>query len=159
VGWRRLRTWSIIAWAAEKAEEAPRAWITAALACLSIGSLYSYFHQENFLNKGYLLPFDQIADIIQRDSDERPAQLIVDAPGLDVSPLTHRLPSLMKPNAAAEIVWLLSSRGARVEPPAGSEIQRQHFVTYSKLDHFVMSLLGWKKRPSHVLELIEYRMQ
>jgi hypothetical protein len=136
---------------------ARRAWITAALACLSIGSLYSYFHLENFLNKGYLLPFDQIADIIHRDSGERPAQLIVDAPGLDVSPLTRRLPSLTKSNAAAEIVWVLSSRGRRVEPPGGSEIRRQKFVAYSKFDHFVMNLLEWKTQPSHVLELIEYR--
>jgi hypothetical protein len=136
---------------------ARRASITAALVCLSIGSLYSYFHQEDFLNKGYLLPFDQIADIIQRDSGDRPARLIVDAPGLDVSPLTHRLPSLTKPNAAAEIVWVLSSRGRHVEPPAGSEIQRQKFVAYSKLDRQVMSLLDWKTQPSHVLELIEYR--
>ena len=45
-----------------------RTWTFAALACLSVASLHSYYRQENFLNKGYLLPFDQIADIIQQES-------------------------------------------------------------------------------------------
>jgi hypothetical protein len=134
---------------------ARRTWIPVALACLSIGSLYSYFHKEDFLNKGYVLPFDQIADIIQRDSGDRPAQLMLDAPGLDVSPLTRRLPSLMKANPDAEIIWVLS-RGSRVAPAGAHEIQRQNFVPYSQLDHWMMNLLDWKTSPSHVLELTEY---
>jgi hypothetical protein len=137
---------------------ARRSWIPLALACLWIGALCSYFHKEHFLNKGYLLPFDQIADIIQRDSGDRPAQLIVDAPGLDVSPLTRRLPSLTKSNPSAEIIWVLS-RGSRVAPAGAREIRRQNFVPYTKLDHRIMSLLDWETRPTHALELTEYMRQ
>ena len=133
-----------------------RAWISTALACLWIGSLYSYFHQEDFLNKGYLLPFDQIADIIERESAGRGAQLIIEAPGLDVSPLTRRLPSITAANPNAEIIWYLSNRGSRGAPPGAIEIQRQKFVAYSEKDRWIMNLLNWKARPNYALELTEY---
>jgi hypothetical protein len=133
-----------------------RTWISTALACLSIGSLYSYFHQEDFLNKGYLLPFDQIADIIQRESAGRGAQLIIDAPGLDVSPLTRRLPSITTANPNAETIWYLSNRGSSEAPPGAIEIRRQKFVPYSEKDRWIMNLLNWKTRPTYALELTEY---
>jgi hypothetical protein len=133
-----------------------RAWICAALACLSIGSLHSYFHQEDFLNKGYLLPFDQIADVIERGSGGRPAQLIVDAPGVAVSPLTRRLASFMTPRPDAEVLWVLRSRASARSPLGAREIRRMEFVSYSAFDRYMMKLLDWKTQPSHVLELTEY---
>jgi hypothetical protein len=136
---------------------ARRAWICVALACLWMGSLYSYFHLEDFLNKGYLLPFDRIAEIVERESAGRSAGLRVDAPGLDVSPLTRRLPELMPEPPDAELVWVVSTRGRRASPPGRREIQRREFVAYSPFDRRMMKLLGWTTQPTHVLELTEYR--
>src|SRR5206468_3303482 len=126
-----------------------RAWIAVVLAGLSVVSLVSYFRQENFLNKGYLLPFDRIADIIQQRTGGRPAQLEVQAPGLDVSPLTRRL--RIASAARPEVIWVLSNRD-EVLPPAGTDlVRRDQFVPYSKLDHAMIKLLGWPVLPSHVL--------
>jgi len=134
---------------------ARRTWICAALACLWIGSLYSYFHLENFLNKGYLLPFDDIAWIIETESPG-PAQLIIDAPGLDVSPLTRRLAPLMTARPDVKFIWVLGSRGRRFEPAGTRPIRREDFIPYSRFDRYMMRLLDWDAQPTHALELTEY---
>ncbi|HTM50272.1 MAG TPA: hypothetical protein VL285_16380 [Bryobacteraceae bacterium] len=136
---------------------ARRAWSCAALVCLWSGSLYSYFHLEDFLNKGYVLPFDRIAEIIERESAGRSASLMLDAPGLDASPLTHRLPELVRGRGDAEVVWVLSTRGRRTGPAGRREIRSQEFVAYSAFDRRVMQLLDWPTQPTHALELTEYR--
>ncbi len=128
-----------------------RAWLCAALVCLWMASFWSYFHKQDFLNKGYLLPFEEIAAVIQQE----PAQLIVDAPGLDVSPLTHQL----TPRPEARFIWVLSSRGRQYQPPAGRVIRRLDFVPYSGVDRFMMKLLDWDVRPAYALELTEYEIQ
>jgi hypothetical protein len=130
---------------------ARRAWMAVALGCLSVVSLANYYRQQNFLNKGYLLPFDRIADTIQQDG--RPAQLIVNAPGVDVSPLVRRLTQNPRP----EVIWVLNARGRQAPPPGGQEIRRMQFVPYSDLDHAMMKLLQWPVQPTHVLELTEYQ--
>jgi uncharacterized membrane protein len=132
-----------------------RTWICAALVCLWMGSLYSYFRMENFLNKGYLLPFDDIAGIIETGSPG-PAQLIIDAPGMDVSPLTRRLATLMTPRPDVKFIWVLSSRGRRFEPSGARQIRRLDFVPYSTFDRYMMRLLDWDTQPTHALELTEY---
>ena len=134
-----------------------RAWTAVALACLSGISLFSYYRQDNFLNKGYLLPFDQIADIIQQRSGGRPAQLIVEAPGLDVSPLTRRLN--IGAGQRPEIIWILSNRDQRTPPPGTREVRHREFVPYSDLDRTAMRLLQWTTQPTHVLQLTEYRAE
>ena len=134
-----------------------RAWTAVALACLSVIALFNYYHQQNFLNKGYLLPFAQIADIIQQRSAGRPAQLIVEAPGLNVSPLTRRLN--LDATAHPEIIWVLSARDHRTPPPGTREVWHGDFVPYSDLDRTAMRLLNWTTLPTHVLQLTEYHAQ
>jgi len=129
-----------------------RTWICAALVCLWIGSLYSYFRKDDFLNKGYLIPFDRIADIIEQRSGGRPARLLVDAPGLDVAPLTARVGKLTTDDA--DIIWVLRGRSQLGLPYR--EIWRAGFVPYSQFDHFMMRLLEWQTQPAYVLELVEY---
>jgi hypothetical protein len=129
-----------------------RTWICAALVCLWIGSLYSYFRKDDFLNKGYLIPFDRIADIIEQRSGGRPARLLVDAPGLDVAPLTARVGKLT--TVDADIIWVLRGRSKLALPYR--EIWRAGFVPYSQFDHFMMRLLEWQTQPAYVLELVEY---
>jgi len=133
-----------------------RTWMVVALSCLSVISLYSYYRQQDFLNKGYILPFDQIADIIQRDTGQRPAQLIVNAPGLDTSPLDRRLTIQKSPRPDAEIIWVLDNRGDHTPPPGTREAWRGQFVPYSELDRFAMKLLRWPVQPTHVLALTKY---
>jgi len=135
-----------------------RTWTFAVLACLSVVSLHSYYLQENFLNKGYLLPFDQIADIIQQDSGIRPIQVRVEAPGLDTTPLTRRLAAgtLPDPQRNAEIIWVLESRGVHSAPPGAHEVWRRQFVRFSLLDHLAMKLVNWPIEPTFVLELTKY---
>jgi hypothetical protein len=138
-----------------------RAWICAALACLWIGCLFSYFRQQDFLNKGYLLPFDRMAYVIERSRQAGGPvpQLIVDAPGLDVSPLTHRLPALAGEHPDSKIIWMLRGARGHRPPPAGArEVWRAEFVPYSRLDRYIMKLLDWETQPTHVLELTEYSL-
>jgi hypothetical protein len=135
---------------------AKRTWICAALVCLWMGCLYSYFHKDDFLNKGYLLPFDEIADIIQSRSAGRIALLAIDAPGIDVSPLIRSLPDFTGPKPDAGIIWVLASRGRQLEPPDARRIWQAEFIPYSALDRYMMKLLGWEKRPTHVLQLTEF---
>lgn len=134
-----------------------RTWTAVALACLSVVSIWSYYQQQNFLNKGYLLPFDQIADTIQQRSAGHPAQLIVEAPGLDVSPLIRRLS--LDPNPRPQIVWVLSNRNHSTPPPGTREVRRDEFVPYSALDRTAMRLLNWATQPTHVLQLTEYHTE
>jgi len=132
-----------------------RTWICVALVCLWMGSLYSYFRMDNFLNKGYLLPFDDIARIIETESPG-PARLIINAPGMDVSPLTRRMATLMTPRPDVKFIWVLGNRGRRFEPAGARQIRRLDFVPYSRFDRYMMRLLDWDAQPTHVLELTEY---
>jgi hypothetical protein len=106
-------------------------WACAILACLSLVALNSYYRQEDFLNKGYLLPLERIADIIQGASSGRSAQLIVDAPGLDVSPLTGRLN--ITATQRPDVIWVLTTRNGGAPPAGAREIWREQFVPYSGL--------------------------
>ena len=133
-----------------------RTWTFAALACLSVVSLFSYYQQQNFLNKGYLIPFDQIAEIIEKDSGIRPAQLMVHAPGLDATPLIRRLGFDANPQPDPEIIWVLNNHGLHTPPPGAREVWRRQFVVFSELDHVAMKLLDWPNRPGYVLELTKY---
>jgi len=131
-----------------------RIWLCATLGVLYVISLYGYYHEQNFLNKGYLLPFDRIADIIEQRSGGRPAQLVVDIPGLDVSPLKRRLTIRVDSRPGVEVTWRLSN-ATPIEQPVWSE----SFVPYSDLDHATMRLLGWPQQPNYVLTLRQYLVQ
>jgi hypothetical protein len=133
---------------------AKRTWACAILAGVSLVGLHSYYRQEDFLNKGYLLPLERIADIIQEGAGGRPAQLIIDTPGLDVSPLVRRLNIPASPRP--QVIWVLSGRNRGAPPSGAREVWRGQFVRYSALDDTVMKLLHWPTRPTHVLELTEY---
>jgi hypothetical protein len=124
-----------------------RVWICATLGIIYALSLYGYYQGANFLNKGYLLPFDRIADIIEKRSAGHPAQLIVEIPGLDVSPLTKRLKTRVDQRPGVEISWVLTNNDS-----FASEAE-WHFVRYSDLDYFAMRLLGRTDQPHYVLTL------
>jgi len=93
---------------------------------------------------------------IVRTAYEIPDQLIVNAPGLDTSPLDRRLTIQKSPRPDAEIIWVLDNRGDHTPPPGTREAWRGQFVPYSELDRFAMKLLRWPVQPTHVLALTKY---
>ncbi len=152
------------------------------LLCVSLLSDASYFRQDGFLNKGYLIPFDRIAAHIARRSGAEEATVLLDEFGTNPQPIMPLLPAgmrvirLLDPAAAREVraamlrkdgrtIWLVRSTrdvspggwiGAlEAEVSQGYEVRCHLFLPYSAMDHLMMRLAGWPEQPSHVIALVE----
>jgi hypothetical protein len=162
---------------------------TGTAACLvilaaSVASIHSYFRQDNFLNKGYIVPDNEIAAIILPRLPTEGALLIVDAYNTNVHPVLRRMPGnvrlvfvgdddwrqklaarMAEPQAAT--VWYIrnthdvspgrEATKLEAELAAGRDVQPFQFVRYSTLDRWTMRLLGWSDLPSHMLRATEMR--
>jgi hypothetical protein len=149
-----------------------------------MGSTSSYFRKTDFLNKGYLLPYDEIAEVIQRGSSGQRVVVVADTCNLDPSPLL----SQMGDRAAVTLVgkestlrgledqiekepgrtvWYFRSTHdncpgglngqLEAELALGREVQRHLYVPYAERDKFLMKVLGWQEQPTHYVELLELR--
>jgi len=154
------------------------------LPWLSGGSLLSYYHKENFLNKAYVVPYREIAAVIDRQSNGSGGILIADSFNGSVWPLLEYLPSsihvlrigkprplpsileMAKPEIA-ETIWVLRNTHD-VSPNRlvtqlqaalrkGRAVKSYSFVPYSTVDRIAMRLLGWEELPRYALELLEMR--
>jgi len=61
--------------------------ICGGMILVSLGSLSSYYSKSNFLNQGYLVPFDEIAALIESKSSPSDTVLLVDGYNTDPAPL------------------------------------------------------------------------
>jgi hypothetical protein len=136
------------------------------LSLLSVASLASYFRGEDFLNKGYLIPFERIAGSIGAPQGQI---VILESDGFDVSPLRD----LLKPGieaqqtpsqTAARVIREVREQNPRVPvwylrrstgPPPPGAARRIGFVPYSNLDKTILKVLD-RTTPDFVVELIEY---
>jgi hypothetical protein len=151
---------------------------------LSIGGVASYHRRENFLNKGYVIPFDEIAAAVDRNLPRGKGFLIIDGSNTQPTPLLASLPEEVSRlisydsrsldavraivrDSATETVWFLRNThdvtghhvNARIESAlAGSFLRgaRRSYVPYNAVDRAAMKLLRWPSQPSHVLELLEF---
>jgi hypothetical protein len=159
-------------------------WVVfGALVVLSVGSTSSYFQKTDFLNKGYLLPYDEIAQVIRERSGGERVVVVADACNLDPWPLLSQvgdraavtlvgkdstLPALEEGiGKEAGTIWYFRSTHdtcpgelngqLEAELERGRDVQRRLYVPYAPRDQFLMKLLGWRERPTHYVELLEMR--
>ena len=158
--------------------------VLAALLCLSAGSIAGYFRQSDFLNKTYLLPYAEIASLINRRTGVEKSVLIADTWNTDPYPLAGQLrqgiplvlvsrestlPSLRQQVAAVDpdLVWYFRNshdtspggitKRMEDELAAGRQVFPRFYVPYSRRDQIMMRLLGWPQQPSHLIQLLEMR--
>jgi hypothetical protein len=167
-------------------ERLPRAGsiVLGSLLILSLAGIASYYQRENFLNKGYVIPFDEIAAAVNRELPRGQGFLIVDGSNTQPTPLLAALPegvrhltsydarALEAVRAVArdpriQIVWFLRNTHdvtpERVNTQIESVLSRgflwtaqRSYVAYNAVDRAGMKLLGWPSQPSHVLEMLEF---
>jgi hypothetical protein len=155
--------------------------VCGALLLLEIGALHSYFGKEDFLNKGYAAPFDQMAELVERDSPGN-TLVVVDRYNTDAFPLLDRLQRpavLLKDGAtlrvlaeqakqgAFDTVWHL--RNTHDLSPGGLsrrldrqlapcyELHRHLFQPYSVIERWIIRQLGWPEQPTHFYEALQAR--
>ncbi|MGQ9633879.1 MAG: hypothetical protein ACUVXB_06485 [Bryobacteraceae bacterium] len=148
------------------------------------GSIAGYYRKSDFLNKAYLIPYDEIAALIRKESAGVKTAVLADACNLDPWPLLrqlsppaqamlvgheHRLEEIHRRLLATSpsVVWHI--RNTRDTCPgelndrlgallASGRLHRQWlFVEYTARDRFLLRALGLHPIPSHFLRLDEYR--
>ncbi|MCL6505423.1 MAG: hypothetical protein K6T59_00195 [Bryobacteraceae bacterium] len=168
--------------AARSGQTGAAAALTMLLLCA--GSVVGYYGKTVFLNKAYLIPYQQIADLIQRESAGVRTAVVADACNLDPWPLLrqlspavqtvlvgheHRLEEIQRRLLAASpgIIWHI--RNTRDTCPCelnnrlgavlleGRLHRRSLFIEYSARDKLLLRALGIRKPPSHFLQLDQYR--
>ncbi len=166
---------------AQRSRRAGR-WACTATLFLSAGSITSYYLRSEFLNKAYLLPYDEIAALITKGPSAEKAVLVVDACNTDPSPLLDLIPgkvsrivvsrdstldSLRRQLAGtnAKLIWYFRNthdtspgglnRRLEEELTARGRVRRFLFVPYSWRDRWFMKLLGWQEQPTHFVQLLE----
>lgn len=156
--------------------------ILAAAAGLFALADQQYFLKLGYLNKGYLIPFGEIARMIESESDPVRTLVLADSANSDPAPLQAALPESFE-------LWIASGRpelelaGARIEesPPeiiwylrTSRDVtpRRLHerfeeslaeryaptphrYLPYSAIDQAALSLLG-ATPPSHHFQVIRY---
>ncbi len=160
------------------------AWVCLGLAAASLGSIGSYFRKTDFLNKAYLLPYEDVAAVIRSQPAALGALLVADACNTDPAPLAamlaHDMPVLVVgrestlaevrervARSGAGVIWTFRNthdtspgelnRALEQELAARMRVQRHLFVPYSDRDRWFMRLLGWSEQPSHLIQLTEFR--
>jgi len=156
--------------------------VLAALLCLSAGSIAGYFRQSDFLNKAYLLPYAEIASLINQRTGVERSVVIADTWNTDPYPLAGQLrpgiplilvsrestlSSLRQRVAAVDpgLVWYFRNahdtspgginKRMEDELAAGRQVRPRFYVPYSRRDQIMMRLLGWPQQPSHLIQLLE----
>jgi len=159
--------------------------VLTAAAALFVLSDQQYFMQLGFLNKGYLIPFSEIARTIETESDPTRTLVLVDSANCDPAPLLAALPDSFEIWVAAErpelelaeariqdsppqTIWYLrTSRDVtprRIHERFEETLMQSYMPTprrylpYSDVDQLALRLLG-ANPPSHHLQLIRYDRQ
>ena len=152
----------------------------ASLLLVASAGLASYYRKQDFLNKGYLVDFQQLAQLVQEKSRGAPALVLLDRhcssagyylhwPGspyrvelLDSGDARRRALDRLHLERPS-LVWRLQySRTAR-DPHLEHELsnhytaERYGFVPYSWLDRKALQVLGAGPPPDYVVEAIEFR--
>jgi hypothetical protein len=158
--------------------------VCGALVVLGLGSGSSYFRKSGFLNKGYLLPYDEIASVIREGSGGEHVAVVADACNLDPWPLLSQVGDRASVTVvgrestlraledqigkeAGGTVWYFRSTHdtcpgglngqLETDLERGRQVRRRLYVPYEPRDKVLMKLLGWREQPTHYVELLEIR--
>jgi len=158
--------------------------VLAGVLCVGVISIPSYFRKDGFLNKGYLLPFDQIGELVRQAAEKDKALAIVDTFGVDTAAiLTHLPPQVpivlvdgrsslavarrkIREADPAAVLYLRGTRdlsagqlNVAFEQELSECFERRihYYVSYSQIDRWLMTALDWKECPTHVYQLAEFR--
>ena len=156
--------------------------VCGAMLVFGLGSASSYFRKTDFLNKGYLLPYDEIAEVIRGESGGARVAVVADACNLDPWPLLSQIGGrasvtlVGKESTLAALeqqigkeagvtVWYFRSTHdtcpgglngqLEAELERGRNVRRRLYVPYQARDKYLMKLLGWQELPTHYVELLE----
>lgn len=161
----------------------PGAVTYAGLVLVACGSLTSYYRKQDFLNKGYLVDFEQIARDLEQGSNQRPKLVLLDSQISNAGyhlhasfpyPVAILQDSNSFEHALAELhhhrpslVWYLRygrdltpgflHRRLENELSRDFTMERRCFVPFSWADRKAMALLGLADRPTHLIEVLELR--
>jgi Dolichyl-phosphate-mannose-protein mannosyltransferase len=157
--------------------------LRGALLLIWAGALGSYLHQDSFLNKGYITPFEPMAASIREHSAPSSALVVIDGFNVDPKPLVAKVCEeyhciVVSSTAAqrevrqaaeshrAKVVWYLRGthdispgeiHGALEAAFAGSYSAHRHlYLPYSRVERAVMRLLGWQDPPTHYYQMIQF---
>jgi hypothetical protein len=154
--------------------------VYAALLVIAAAGLHSYYRQRDFLNKGYLVDFDQVARLVHERTGRKTAVVLLDRFCASAGYALHgpQIPyvGLVDSEAARrealeriarhrpELVWYVHyPRHGAVHPElsrhleAGYDLKRHGFIPYSALDRVAMRVIGLNPQPQHVIEVLEFR--
>jgi len=149
------------------------------LLVVACGGLASYHRRLDFLNKGYLVDFEQVARLVEQRTGRQRVVVLLDRFASSAGYYLHGLELeyvaiLSGPAARREaverlertrppLVWYLrytrdpSSRELVATLARDYRLERHSFVRYSTLDRKVLGWLGVADQPSYVLEALELR--
>jgi hypothetical protein len=162
-------------------------WIVcSAMVLLSAGSAVSYFRKTDFLNKGYILPYGEVAAVIDQASTGKKAIVVADVCNTDPWPLSPWLSKEISiipvarestladlrrqiDDAGAGTIWYFrnthdtSPGGLNLHLESqlaeGRRVRTYFFVPYLQRDRLLMKLLGWTEQPTHYVQLLEMQQQ
>jgi hypothetical protein len=159
-----------------------RNWAFAGMLALSAGGVWAYFHREGFLNKGYNLPVDEMASLINRDGLAPDELIVLDTCNSDGLAFTNSLlnqgavikvsdassaETIRAAAARSQIIWYWSNthdlcagqlnRRLEAEFSAGFNTERHLFVPYGWIERRFVKLLNWPDQPTHAYVLLEMR--
>lgn len=148
----------------------------AAMAMLDVIAIGNYFGKVHYLNKGYLIPFDEIAARFQASGH---AVVLVDVTSVDTRPVWPRIPPELR---RGRVDGPLSLEAVDVRDPVVFHVRgprdlswghwndwvdrelaktrtcvTEGFTPYDRYDHWLMERLGWPEKPSHLLQLVTCR--
>jgi len=168
---------------AEGAVSRPR-WGRAALAVmlgLGLASTAGYFNRRDFLNKAYLVPYEEITQLMNRSAAGSGSLVVADACNFDPAPIARRLAPTTRVifvgcssgieqiqkrilDEKPHLIWQISNTHD-VSPGGTFRLLRQWlvqrgparrhlFVPYEERDKLLMLLLGWRELPTHMIEVL-----
>ena len=157
--------------------------VLTGLTLMSIGGAVSYHRKQDFFNKGYVIPFDEIGARAARDISGPKGLFIVDGSNTDPMPLLHALPAPVQVvrgfterslytarnrmrDPRVHTVWLVrnthdvspnrwSSRLAAEVLQTMRCGKRTGYVAYGAADRLFMQAMQWREKPEYVIELLE----
>ena len=151
------------------------------LLLTNAAGLYSYYTRTHFLNKGYAVPFDEIAELVEVGGSPS-ALVVIDVFNTDAYPLRDRisLPTVLLEGETAlnrivadirrgkyKDVWHLRNthdlspgglnRRLEQELSIRCSVRRHLFMPYSAPERHLIRLLGWPEQPTHFYQVLEAR--
>ncbi len=167
-------------------EQKPKLGVAVCSGVLLVGtvSLWGYFHKANFFNKGYVLPFEEMAAYVKSQPDADSALILVDRWNSDPQPFLAALGdrfsplliygerSVRKVRQRVQLdrphtIWYLRNthdispgsrnQGLEAELVTAYDAHRHLFLPYSPLDRIAVQLLGDKNPPTHHYQVLELR--